>query len=70
MHAEVLRVQRIGHVVPHVADFQQQQVQLDAQEALAAWDGAPGTEPQGWHRHPTSGRRRTDGKPELEHVAW
>jgi len=22
------------------------------------WDGAPGTEPSGWHRHPTTGRRR------------
>ena len=29
----------------------------DAKRALDEWDGAPGTEPQGWHRHPASGRR-------------
>ena len=29
----------------------------DARRALDEWDGAPGTEPQGWHRHPMSGRR-------------
>lgn len=31
----------------------------DAQKALDAWDGAG--EPDGWHRHPTSGRRRQNG---------
>ncbi len=30
----------------------------DARRALAEWDGAPGTEPDGWHRHPATGRRR------------
>lgn len=29
-----------------------------ARSALDAWDGADGTEPDGWHRHPDSGRRR------------
>lgn len=30
-----------------------------ALEALKQWDGTG--EPQGWHRHPGSGRRRPDG---------
>lgn len=25
------------------------------------WSGEPGTEPDGWHRHPGSGRRRING---------
>lgn len=29
-----------------------------ASQALADWDCAAGTEPDGWHRHPDSGRRR------------
>lgn len=28
-----------------------------ARAALDAWDGADGTEPSGWHRHPATGRR-------------
>jgi hypothetical protein len=28
-----------------------------AKAGLDAWDGAEGTEPTGWHRHPTTGRR-------------
>jgi hypothetical protein len=28
-----------------------------ARAALDAWTGAEGTEPAGWHRHPSSGRR-------------
>jgi hypothetical protein len=32
----------------------------DAKDALDAWDGKLGTEPTGWHRHPTSGRRVSD----------
>lgn len=35
-----------------------------AHAALEAWDGTG--EPQGWHRHPGSGRRRKDG---VEYVA-
>lgn len=26
-------------------------------------------EPDGWHRHPTSGRRRPDGDPAREHIS-
>lgn len=34
-----------------------------ARAALDAWDGADGTEPSNWHRHPDSGRRRDpDGR--------
>lgn len=28
-----------------------------ARDALEDWDGADGTEPEGWHRHPPTGRR-------------
>lgn len=38
-----------------------------ALEAFERWDGDG--EPPGWHRHPSSGRRRPDGKPEREYVA-
>src|SRR5258705_12348211 len=38
----------------------------DAMEALAAWDGEG--EPQGWHRHPDTGRRREGGDPATEEV--
>lgn len=37
-----------------------------AAAAMAAWDGAG--EPAGWHRHPTTGRRRPDGDPAREVV--
>lgn len=33
-----------------------------------AWDGASDTEPDGWHRHPRSGRRRENGDPTTEYV--
>lgn len=39
----------------------------DARSALEAWDGT--NEPQGWHRHPRTGRRRPDGDPAKEYVA-
>jgi len=39
-----------------------------ALNALAAWNGADGTEPTGWHRHPDSGRRRPDGDPAREYI--
>jgi len=39
-----------------------------AQLALAAWDG--NGEPQGWHRHPGTGRRREGGDPAQEIVNW
>lgn len=41
--------------------------QLPAVIAGTMWDGKEG-EPTGWHRHPTSGRRRPDGDPAREHV--
>lgn len=34
--------------------------------AMGAWDGEG--DPQGWHRHPPSGRRREDGDPATEYV--
>lgn len=30
----------------------------DALAAFQSWDGAPGTEPEGWHKHPMTGRLR------------
>lgn len=39
-----------------------------AHKAFEEWDGAVGTEPQGWHRHPNTGRRRPDGTPESEYI--
>lgn len=41
-----------------------------ARAALAEWDGADDTEPQGWHRHPATGRRRPDGDASREHIAF
>lgn len=41
----------------------------DAAQAALRWDGNwPLTEPDGWHRHPFSGRRRPDGDPAQEYV--
>jgi len=37
-----------------------------AAQALAEWNGEG--EPQGWHRHPSSGRRREAGDPATEYV--
>lgn len=40
--------------------------------ALQAWSegGFEADEPDGWHRHPSTGRRRHDGDPTKEHIAW
>jgi hypothetical protein len=38
-----------------------------AAAALKTWDGTG--EPDGWHRHPNTGRRREEGDPELEEIA-
>lgn len=38
----------------------------DAQNSLDAWDGIG--EPDGWHRHPDSGRRRPDGDRSQEYI--
>lgn len=40
----------------------------DARAALDAWDGEG--EPTGWHRHPSSGRRRENGDPNRETINW
>jgi hypothetical protein len=37
-----------------------------ARDALAAWNGEG--DPQGWHRHPDSGRRRPDGDARREYI--
>jgi hypothetical protein len=37
-----------------------------AVDAMNAWDGTG--EPMGWHRHPSSGRRRAGGDPAIEVV--
>jgi hypothetical protein len=37
--------------------------------AAEAWDPETQDEPEGWHRHPQSGRRRTNGDPREEYVA-
>ena len=37
-----------------------------ALEALNKWDGTG--EPEGWHRHPASGRRREAGDPLKEYI--
>ncbi len=42
-----------------------------AYDAARAWKDAQwADEPTGWHRHPTSGRRRVMGDPARETVAW
>lgn len=44
----------------------------DAPSALTAfheWDPDTEPEPQGWHRHPRTGRRRVHGDPATEYVA-
>jgi hypothetical protein len=40
--------------------------QATAEQALEAWSGIG--EPQGWHRHPGTGRRRPDGEAGKEHI--
>jgi hypothetical protein len=40
----------------------------EAAAALELWNGVG--EPRGWHRHPGSGRRRVDGDPAQETIAW
>lgn len=38
----------------------------DALHALEKWDG--NGDPEGWHRHPKTGRRRDNGDPQYEYV--
>lgn len=46
------------------------QTEILGRRALATWDFPREKEPTGWHRHPSTGRRRTDGNPAAEYVAW
>lgn len=42
-----------------------------ARAALDEWARRGGDgEPNGWHRHPTTGRRRPNGDATREHVQW
>lgn len=40
----------------------------DARRAMDKWSGVG--EPYGWHRDPTTGRRRPDGDHEREYIRW
>jgi hypothetical protein len=40
--------------------------QARALSAMMSWDGEG--EPTGWHRHPSSGRRRPGGDPAMEYL--
>jgi hypothetical protein len=43
----------------------------EALVALAAWEHRGGEgEPNGWHRHPDTGRRREGGDPTKETIQW
>ena len=39
-----------------------------AEKSMNEYDAQSGVEPQGWKRHPYSGRRRINGDPETEYV--
>lgn len=39
-------------------------------KALDEWNPATEKEPNGWHRDPNTGRRRPDGDPNREYIAW
>ena len=40
----------------------------DAIKAAVEWDPAVEPEPEGWHRHPLTGRRRPDGNKSKEYI--
>ena len=42
--------------------------QQKAEAGLRAWNGEG--DPEGWHRHAETGRRRLDGDPTKEYIAW
>lgn len=56
MFTHAIIVGRIGNTTGH-DDRWCYSLMVDARAALAAWDGEG--EPEGWHRHPGSGRRRS-----------
>lgn len=72
--AALMACDRLGlmvtyHLSSHTAGHPQHEgypAHAVARAALDRWDGRG--EPQGWHRHPASGRRRPDGDPAQEHV--
>ncbi len=39
-----------------------------AEKAIREWDGVG--DPEGWHRHPKSGRRRENGDPSKEYICF
>lgn len=41
----------------------------DAERAFDEWDPEVSAEPEGWHRHPRSGRRRPNGVEEAQYHA-
>ena len=41
-----------------------------AEMALNEWDYPAQKEPEGWHRHPLTGRRRPGGDKTQEYIAW
>jgi hypothetical protein len=42
------------------------EMEAAAWRAALGWDGEG--EPEGWYRHPASGRRRDDGDPRMEYI--
>lgn len=61
---------RLGVGLPHALvldDFWCYDDPAAAVAAMHAWDGEG--EPDGWHRHPPSGRRRPNGDRTQEHIA-
>src|SRR5262245_24839389 len=51
------------------ADKDCYQTQEQALLAMLTWDGI-GEPGYGWHRHLKTGRRRPDGDPTKEYIAW
>lgn len=59
----------VGRCVHATRFFDDRWCYHDVAAAVAAahvWDGTG--EPEGWHRHPMSGRRRVDGDPTREYI--
>lgn len=44
------------------------ETKAQALEALERWEPMAQKEPEGWFRHPESGRRRPNGDPAQEHI--
>lgn len=65
-HALILLDADVNHAIAQYKDRWCYCTYAKAKLALDAWDGTG--EPTGWHRHPTTGRRRENGDPSKEHV--